>query len=161
MKKVLIAILMSTVMVGSLSACGSEQGNNQGATVASQQVLTEQVTTEPQKVGVVGMWQGTYTLKTSNQTENLSLNINADATFLLTAETDEISGVMSGTYTVDSTGAVTLTSQKETITDKATGKTRENTSNESNNKVTGKYNSANDTMEMTSSGETVVFTRVS
>ena len=155
MKKVLIAILMSTVMVGSLAACGSEQGNNQGATVASQQVLTEQVTTEPQKVGVVGMWQAT------KQTGNFSLNINADATFTFSAEKDKLSRVISGTYTVDSTGAVTLTLQKETTTYKTTGKTHEYTPNESDNKATGKYNSANDTMEITSDGVTVAFTRVS
>ena len=157
MKKVLIAILMSTVMVGSLAACGSEQGNNQGATVASQQVLTEQVTTEPQKVGVVGMWQAT-----DNKT-NYSLIINADATFTMTMETEELSesGIVSGTYTIDSAGAVTMTAQSLTKTNKTTGKTYEHTLNESDNKATGKYNSANDTMEITSDGVTVEFTRVS
>ncbi len=162
MKKVLIAVLMSTILVGSLAACGSEQSSNQettaaqGTTAAQQQTTAVQATTEPQNVGAVGMWQAT-----DNKT-NYSLIINGDSTFTMTMETDEESSIASGTYTIDSAGAVTMTAQSVTTTNKKTGETKEETPGE-NDKAMGTYSSASDTIALTSNGKGInlKFTRVS
>ena len=162
MKKVIIAVLMSTMLVGSLAACGSEQSSNQettaaqGTTAAQQQTTAVQATAEPENVGAVGMWQAS-----DNGTKaNYSLIINGDSTFTMTMEMDEQSGIASGTYTIDSAGTITMTAQSATTTNKKTGETKEETLGEKD-KATGTYNSASDTITLTNNGIDLKFTRVS